>query len=74
MVLRNRAIYQDRHTRILIVARKTISNQRSDTFVHTGYRGLPLQSGGRPHIHASHDVQIGYYAFSANADEVLDAK
>jgi len=34
-VLRNRAIYQDRHARIIIVARRSISNQRPDTFAQT---------------------------------------
>jgi hypothetical protein len=35
MVLRNRAIYQDRHARIIIMARRVISNQRPDTFAQT---------------------------------------
>jgi len=34
-VLRNRGIYQDRHARIIIMARRLISNQRPDTFAQT---------------------------------------
>ena len=55
-VVIDRSPYQDRHARIIIMARKCVSTKRPDTFAQTVLRltNLPLQSGGGPYNHTNH--------------------